>query len=441
MAFPSGTDYAQSVMKPTIAFRDNELKATKPELDPLGLPKPRSGSFAVAFKMQSTRDYAVKCFTKEAHDRQERYAAISDFLQKANLKYTVGFVYLPGGVLATGKWWPLLKMDWVQGDTLGSYVQKNVNNPQALLSLAGRWVEMTQALAASGMAHGDLQHGNVMVMPDGQLKLIDYDGMYVPALAGRTSAEDGHRNYQHPLRSALDFGPYLDHFSEWVIYVALVVLSLDPTLWTKLDGGDECLLFRRADFDPSNSPALSVLEASKDERVRSLAEAFRTLLYFGSAQIPLIASSSLPAEPAAAAAPAAPAGASWIADHVPGAGAPSAPTPAAPAPPTDSSWILSMLGPAPAPARFSNVTSLEWLVLAVSLAAWPVFLQYGTSAAAAVLAALVACNAGFWALRYRQQEVTRKARESAARIAEQEQKIAATEAALRKLEQEKAASA
>src|SRR5439155_17365235 len=130
-------------------------------------------------------------------------------------------------------------------------------------------------------------------------------------------------------------------------------------------GGDECLLFRRADFDPSNSPALSVLEASKDERVRSLAEAFRTLLYFGTAQIPLIDSSSLPAEAAAARAPAAPAGTSWIADHVPGAAAPSAPTPAAvaaPAPPTDSSWVLSMLGPAPAPARFTNVTSLEWLV-------------------------------------------------------------------------------
>jgi hypothetical protein len=118
-------------------------------------------------------------------------------------------------------------------------------------------------------------------MPDGQTKPIDYDGMYIPALAGRPSEEMGQRNYQHPLRTAMDFGPTLDHFSEWVIYVSLVLLSWDATLWTKLKGGDECLLFRKIDFDDPES---------------SLAEALRTLLYFSASQVPPLDASSMPTD-------------------------------------------------------------------------------------------------------------------------------------------------
>jgi thiamine kinase-like enzyme len=42
-------------------------------------------------------------------------------------------------------------------------------------------VEIGRALNRAGVAHGDLQHGNILVA-NGKPKLIDYDGMYVPAL-------------------------------------------------------------------------------------------------------------------------------------------------------------------------------------------------------------------------------------------------------------------
>src|SRR4029077_855325 len=110
-------------------------------------------------------------------------------------------------------------------------------------------------LKDSRIAHGDLQHGNILIV-NGQFKLVDSDGMYVPTLARRNSHEVGHPNYQHPRRVATHFGPYLDNFSAWVIYVSLVALSIDPTLWQTTGAGDECLLFRQEDFNnPDTSNA------------------------------------------------------------------------------------------------------------------------------------------------------------------------------------------
>jgi len=451
MPWPSGGDYQQAVQNPRVVFRDPELKAGLPELDRLGMPKPRSGNFAVAFKMQcSGRDYAVRCFLGDSIDRRERYGLISDFLDHAKLPYTVTFKYQADGVLAAGAWRPMLKMEWVHGQTLGQYVSQNVTNAAKLTELAGRWVEMTQALTTAGMAHGDLQHGNVMVMPDGQIKLIDYDGMFVPALAGRPSSENGQPNYQHPLRGALDFGPNLDHFSEWVIYASLVALSLQPQLWKDLNGGDECLLFRKADFDPATSPALALLEKSKDERVRTLAEVFRSLLYFGVSQVPLIDASRVPARsapaPDASATAAAPRGVDWLRDHTGAGVAPRImqPTPtvaAATVPlpsPADASWVLSMLAPAPAPARFSNPTTLEWLVLVLSATIVVFFVDRLLPLSALALGVCSVANIALWLVRYQQQDIVRKAALSSRSVAQQRQKIAAVHARIQGLEHEKA---
>src|SRR5262249_54737919 len=137
-----------------------------------------------------------------------------------------------------------------------------------------------------GIAHGDLQHGNVLVV-NGDFRLVDYDGMYVPALQGRQSHELGHRHYQHPWRTAIDFGPFLDNFSAWVIYVSLVMLSVEPSLWHRLDAGEEHLLFRREDFEnPRSSRALSVLQRLQDSKAQSIVSLFASLLYLNLSEIP-----------------------------------------------------------------------------------------------------------------------------------------------------------
>jgi hypothetical protein len=210
----------------------------------------------------------------------------------------VGFDYLPRGIKVGGAWYPVLKMEWVEGQLLSEYVERHVQNPAALKRLAERWAAMVAALERASMAHGDLQHGNVLVV-NGDLKLVDYDGMWVPALGGRPGHEIGHQNYQHPGRTGADFGPDMDRFSAWVVYLSLVGLSVEPDLWDRLHGGDECLFLRRDDLaDPASSTAMAALEAAPDQQVRAMAVSLRSFVAGGPSQVPSLAATLSGAAPA-----------------------------------------------------------------------------------------------------------------------------------------------
>jgi len=147
---------------------------------------------------------------------------------------------------------------------------------------------MTEKLNNAGIAHGDLQNGNILIV-DGDYRLIDYDGMYVPALKGQTSNEVGLPNYQHPKRTGFDFGPGLDNFSSWVIYISLLALSVDPQLWGKLQAGDDCLLFRKEDFEkPNRSKVFRALERSSNQSLQLVVTQFKSFLDLAPLQIPLV---------------------------------------------------------------------------------------------------------------------------------------------------------
>jgi hypothetical protein len=162
-------------------------------------------------------------------------------------------------------------MEWLAGQCLDQYVKQHLDRGDVLLRLSREWLAMTQALQRAQVAHGDLQNGNVLVVR-GALKLIDYDGMYVPALAGRPSAERGHPDFQHPARSNADFGLQLDAFSAWIVFSSLLALSVAPYLWEMLNAGGDKLLFGREDFaEPDSSPALAALRQSGSEHLVRLA--------------------------------------------------------------------------------------------------------------------------------------------------------------------------
>jgi len=241
------------------------------------MPKAISGNFASVFTIQGTdgRRWAVKCFTRYVGDQAVRYRQVSEALQKISSPWKVPFEYLPRGVLCQGTWYPALKMEWVEATGLLPYIDAHLSDQQALAELAKKFGYLVQELSRYGIAHGDLQHGNILVTPSGGLKLIDYDGMYVPGLAGLGASELGHVNYQSPLRTAANWGPDLDQFSSWVIYASLTALALDPTLWHVLHAdGDEALLFHKSDFadrDQSrvryalmNSSAIKLREIARD---------------------------------------------------------------------------------------------------------------------------------------------------------------------------------
>ena len=380
MAWPTPQDYNEAVQSPATSFTDPELKSGEVETDKLGLPRPISGRFAVVYNMRcGPRNYAIRCFQSHVPDQQERYAAISAHLKQSHLAYTVGFDFLPEGIRIRGQWYPLLKMEWIAGQPLHTYVENHLRDSAALIRLATNWITMTEALQKVSLAHGDLQDGNVLMAGD-NLKLIDYDGMFVPALAGKMSNESGHRNYQHPNRSALDYGLFLDNFSNWVIYVSLVALAIDPSLWTRLKGGDECLLFRKSDFLPnSGSQALAALSQHNDPRLRALASIFESLLYLLPAQVPALATNSAvdpstlrqQSPPSASNSP----GPSWLNDHVKtssqtnkeAAKTPSSfPSEPAPSPTTSPTWILDFITPVTARKTFEQ----PLLKLRVALAAF-----------------------------------------------------------------------
>ncbi len=288
MPWPIESDYFSAVQNPQTNFADAELRAGTVTTNALGLPRPITGAFASVYQINcpSGRRWAVRCFLRDIPDQHLRYAAISAHLQTIRLPYTVGFEYIERGIRVGVHWYPILKMEWIEGVPLNVYVEKNLASPLTLHTLAKQWIEMMAALKMADVAHGDLQHGNVLVA-GGTIRLIDYDGIYVPALRGMHSNEEGHRNYQHPKRSGADYHSQLDNFSAWVIFVSLSALTIDPSLWAKANAGDECLLFRREDFErPSSSRALAALDASGRPELQSLSAHLRSLLYLPLAQVP-----------------------------------------------------------------------------------------------------------------------------------------------------------
>src|SRR5438874_3709168 len=226
MSWPLPQDYNEAIQSPDSSFSDPELKQGEATTNAIGLPMPRSGNFAdvYEFKCPGGKKWALKCFTREVPGLRDRYAAISAYLQQVKLPFMVDFNYLDQGIKVRGQWFPILKMHWVEGFTLNEFVSKNADQPAMLDLLSQIWVRLAHRLREAQMAHADLQHGNVLLVPGSTarslaVKLIDYDGMFVPALASKKSGEVGHPNYQHPqrLREGI-YSAEADRFPHLVIY-------------------------------------------------------------------------------------------------------------------------------------------------------------------------------------------------------------------------------
>lgn len=277
--WPTPQEFNEALQSPQTCFLDAELRTGLVHLDNLGLPRPESGAFATVYRIDcSNTDTAVKCFLGEYDAQARRYEEISKFLSVHPLSSCVRFRYLAEGIRISNRRFPILQMDWVDGTPLLSFIERNLHSPEALRELSREFRELIEQLGSAGIAHGDLQHGNIIVAGT-SLKLVDYDGMYVPALAGLYSNELGHRNYQHPARTKDHFGPYLDNFSAHVIDASLNILSLDSSLWDEFVGGDECILFRFSDFcSPASSRIFRRLRNHEDPHIRSTAGDLQRLL-------------------------------------------------------------------------------------------------------------------------------------------------------------------
>ncbi|HVS39072.1 MAG TPA: hypothetical protein VMS17_26170 [Gemmataceae bacterium] len=256
MPWPLSQDYNEAIQTPKSNFADPDLKRGEAVCNALGIPMPYSGNFADVYQVRCPdgKSWAVKCFTRQAVGLRERYQEISTHLKQANLPFMVDFTYLEKGIRVAGQWYPVLKMQWVEGLTLNQFVRQYLDKPAMLEALLQIWGRMARHLRSAEVGHCDLQHGNVLLVPGGSanslaLKLIDYDGMWVPALAGTKSGEVGHACYQHPQR--LREGTYnleVDRFPLLLIAAALRALKTGGQgLWDRYDNGDN-LLFKERDL-------------------------------------------------------------------------------------------------------------------------------------------------------------------------------------------------
>lgn len=273
------------LQNPKQAFKDPDLKTCVIARDNNNQPRACSGAFAVVYKgtyqagAARQGNVAVRVFSSASSERQDRYRAISEYLKKNPLKCLVDFEYLEKGILhgKSGKWYPLVRMEWVQGDILYNVARNlcQAGDSKKLTKLSDSWVNLVAELARARIAHGDLQHANVMVTDSGDLKLVDYDCMCVPALEGRRNLELGVVPYQNPKRTddTLLFSG-LDNFSSLFIFVALRALSASPKLWDiyvepPTGALYDKLLIRDTDFqNPGASVLYGDLKRSPDQKLR-----------------------------------------------------------------------------------------------------------------------------------------------------------------------------
>jgi hypothetical protein len=254
MSYPQITDYHEAIQHPAQAFIDPDLKQGAVAENNLGLPLVMSGGFALTYAVTTPRrKCAVRCFHREIPAIQQKYDATSKKLRSLAIGCFVDFDFQQSGISVRQRVFPIVRMDWVEGDTLGIWLDKNFNNPPALEKARTDFVAIARFLEREGIAHGDIQNGNVMVA-DGEIKLIDYDGMFVPGMHPGNGSETGHRHFQHPGRRVSNFGPGMDRFSFIALDLSLRALVEDRSIYSKFREGGETIIFKANDFaDPQNS--------------------------------------------------------------------------------------------------------------------------------------------------------------------------------------------
>ena len=265
MQYPLISEYVKAIQN----AGDNleQLAHLTPVLDDHGEPYRSSGAFAVVFKMQDKRTgkyYALKCFTEEQQGRAEAYRQIADELDLLDSPYITSVKYMEKELFVDSQCeedeFPVLLMDWVDGETMEAYIAANYRNLSAMLMLSYRFGKMAAWLRTQSFSHGDIKPDNIMVRPDGSLTLVDYDGMFVPSMKGSQSPTIGTRDFCHPLRTVDDFDETIDDFSLASIALSLKAISMNSTLLDTYGASDR-LLFSEKDYrTPSNSKVISALQ-------------------------------------------------------------------------------------------------------------------------------------------------------------------------------------
>ena len=265
MQYPLISEYVRAIQDASSNL--DKLAHLVPVLDDHGEPYRSSGAFAVVFKMQDKstgKYYALKCFTEEQEGRADAYRQIADELDMVDSPYITSVKYMEKELFVDCQCeedeFPVLLMDWVEGETMEAYIAANYHNQSAMSMLCYRFGKMAAWLRSQSFAHGDVKPDNIIIRPDGSLTLVDYDGMFVSSMKGSKSPTVGTKDFCHPLRTMDDFDETIDDFSLASIALSLKAISMNSTLLDTYGASDR-LLFSEKDYrNPSNSKVISALQ-------------------------------------------------------------------------------------------------------------------------------------------------------------------------------------
>ncbi len=251
MNYPLISEYVEAIKLAEDNF--DQLSSLRPVLDGGGNPVMSSGNFAVVFKMKDERDgkfYAIKCFLREQEGRAKAYQQIAEELEYISSTYLTPIEYLEKELFVETKTtndteFPVLKMDWVEGRTIDD-ILKNKPSSDEIYDIAYRFSKFALWIVSQPFAHGDLKPDNIIVKNNGDITLVDYDGMFVPAMTGTKARENGTPNYRDPLRPQLPFNEHIDDFPLIVMELSLLLIAKDYNLYQLKE--HDGLVFTESDF-------------------------------------------------------------------------------------------------------------------------------------------------------------------------------------------------
>ena len=268
---PSDIQYLDAIQTPQVCFTDPRLKAARIQKDDRGIPLAATGRSAIVFRAGvGTKDVALRCFTREAREQRLRYQELHAHLAGSIPSYMVDFTYRDREILVAGALYPVVEMGWAEGQPLHLQVEQHLRDPRQLERLAAIWLETVTDLQNRRMAHGDLSTDNCLATEDA-LTLIDYDGCFIPALARADPGEGGNPNFQHPRRMGY-YALSMDAFPALVIYLSLLALAVDKSLWQFHNGRN--LIFTAGDYlSPRETPVWRALDRTSNQQIAPLLSA------------------------------------------------------------------------------------------------------------------------------------------------------------------------
>lgn len=270
-SWPQPREYLEAVQTPRLCFSNPRLRGASIHLNHFGMPVSSAGKSAIVFKATADgKDVAIRCFTRAASDQRMRYLALDKHLDPRP-SYLVGFGYRDDEIKVGTTRYPLVEMDWVDGDPLDVWVGQHLGRNGDLGVQAEAWRDLVADMQRRKMAHGGIDNDNCMISGS-QLKLVDYDGCYIPSLRDKNPGESGAQHFQHPHRRGY-YADNMDAFPSLVVYLSMTALHADPSLWQRYHK-DNNLIFSAYDYRaPRATPIWRDLASNPDPAVRRLTAA------------------------------------------------------------------------------------------------------------------------------------------------------------------------